>query len=34
MADEPVVVDTNIVFSALLRGGSSFADVLLTVKRA
>ncbi len=27
--DEPVVVDTNILFSSLLSGHSSFAEVLL-----
>jgi predicted nucleic acid-binding protein len=28
-ADIPVVVDTNIIFSALLRGQTRFADILL-----
>lgn len=30
---EPVVVDTNILFSALLRKGSRFTEVLLTSDR-
>jgi predicted nucleic acid-binding protein len=30
---EPVVVDTNILFSALLSGGSRFTEVLLTSDR-
>lgn len=33
MPDKPVVVDTNIIFSALLKGRSQFAQIILGTER-